>query len=78
MLRWFGHIKRMSESRLTKGIYKADVVSGNAGRGRPRRTGTLTLLVRFYRKFRFVVLATGVRVCSEFQMYECGRGDRST
>ena len=37
MLRWFGHVARMRESRLTKGIYKADV-SGIAGRGRPRRT----------------------------------------
>ena len=36
MLRWFGHVERLSESRLTKGIYKAEV-SGNAGRGRPRR-----------------------------------------
>ena len=30
MLRWFGHVERMSDSRVTKGIYKADV-SGNAG-----------------------------------------------
>ena len=37
MLRWFGHVERMSESRLTKNVYKADL-SGNAGRGRPRRT----------------------------------------
>ena len=37
MLRWFGHVERMSERRLTKGIYVADV-SGNAGRGRPRKT----------------------------------------
>ena len=37
MLRWFGHVERMSESRPTKRIYTADV-SGNAGRGRPRRT----------------------------------------
>ena len=37
MLRWFGHIEMMSESRLPKGIYKLDV-SGNAGRVRPRRT----------------------------------------
>ena len=37
MLKWFGHVEKMSESRLAKGIYKADV-SGNAGRGRPRRT----------------------------------------
>ena len=36
MLRWFGHVERMSE-RLTKGIYVADV-SGYAGRGRPRKT----------------------------------------
>ena len=37
MLRWFGYVERMSECRLTKGIYKADV-SGNTGRGRPKRT----------------------------------------
>ena len=36
-LRWFGHVARMSESHPIKDIYKADV-SGNAGRGRPRRT----------------------------------------
>ena len=30
-------VQRMSESRLTKGIYKANV-SGNTWRGRPRRT----------------------------------------
>ena len=30
MLRWFSHVKRMSEKRLTKGIYVTDV-SGNAG-----------------------------------------------
>jgi hypothetical protein len=36
-LRWFGHVERMDESRLTKKIYEADV-GGNAGRGRPRRT----------------------------------------
>ena len=33
----FGHAEKMSESRLTKDIYKADV-SGNAGKRRPRRT----------------------------------------
>jgi hypothetical protein len=37
MLRWFGHVERMYERRLTKEIYEADV-GGNAGRGRPRRT----------------------------------------
>jgi hypothetical protein len=37
MLRWFGHVERMDERRLTKDIYEADV-GGNAGRGRPRRT----------------------------------------
>ena len=36
MLR-FGHVERMSESRLLKGIYKADV-NGNTWRGRPRKT----------------------------------------
>ena len=37
MLRWFGHVERMSEIRLTKSVYNADV-SGNDGRGRPRST----------------------------------------
>ena len=37
MLRWFGHVERMSERRFTERIYMADV-SGNAGRGRPRKT----------------------------------------
>ena len=37
MLRWFGHVEGKSERRLRKGIYVADV-SGNAGRGRPRKT----------------------------------------
>ena len=38
ILRWFGHVERMSdECRLTKGIYTADM-SGNTGRGRSRRT----------------------------------------
>ena len=37
ILRWFGHVERIRESRLPKGIYKADV-SGSTGMGRPRRT----------------------------------------
>jgi hypothetical protein len=37
MLRWFGHVERMDERRLTKEIYEADV-GGNAGTGRPSRT----------------------------------------
>jgi hypothetical protein len=37
MLRWFGHVERTDERKLTKEIYEANV-GGNAGRGRPRRT----------------------------------------
>ncbi|KAJ2951368.1 hypothetical protein O0L34_g13509 [Tuta absoluta] len=37
MLRWFGHVERMNERRLTKQVYMASV-DGNVGRGRPRRT----------------------------------------
>jgi hypothetical protein len=33
MLRWFAHVERMDERRLTKEMYEADV-GGNAGRGR--------------------------------------------
>ena len=60
MLKWFGHVERMSDSRLTKGIYKADVsgITGSAALG----GHTLTLLVGFFRKVRCVVLAIGVRV----------------
>jgi hypothetical protein len=36
-LRWFSHVERMDERRLTIEIYKADL-GGNAGRRRPRRT----------------------------------------
>ena len=37
MLRWFGHVERMDETRMTKEIYTASF-SGRVGRGRPRRT----------------------------------------
>jgi hypothetical protein len=37
MFRWFGHVERMDERRLTKEIYAGDV-GGTSGRGRPRRT----------------------------------------
>ncbi|KAI5639199.1 reverse transcriptase (RNA-dependent DNA polymerase) domain-containing protein [Phthorimaea operculella] len=37
MLRWFGHVERMNERRLSKQVYMANV-DGNVGRGRPRRT----------------------------------------
>lgn len=37
MLRWFGHVERMSDSRMTYEIYKASV-NGKVERGRPRRT----------------------------------------
>ena len=37
MFKWFVHVEKMIASRLTNSIYKEDV-SGDAGRGRPRRT----------------------------------------
>lgn len=37
MLRWFGHLERMNERRITKEIYCANVEGTNA-RGRPRKT----------------------------------------
>ena len=37
MLRWFGHLERMDERRLTKKIYCAKV-DGSVGRGRPTKT----------------------------------------
>lgn len=39
MLRWFGHLERMSEHRMTKQVYEARV-NGELGRGRPHRTFT--------------------------------------
>jgi hypothetical protein len=37
MLRWFSHVKKMDERRLTKKIYETDV-GGNARKGRASRT----------------------------------------
>ena len=36
VMRWFGHIERMNEDRLTKRVYKGNV-TGKRGRGRPRK-----------------------------------------
>ncbi|GBP57486.1 hypothetical protein EVAR_36138_1 [Eumeta japonica] len=36
MLRWFGHLERVNESRLTKQIYRVNVCDGKVGKGRPR------------------------------------------
>jgi hypothetical protein len=58
MLRWFGHIERIDERRLTKEIYDT-VMSCNAVRGRPRRT-FLEQIGQFWRKAR--VPETGERV----------------
>ena len=35
ILRWFGHMERMDESRLVKRVYKG-VCEGDRGRGRPK------------------------------------------
>ena len=37
MLRWFGHVERMSDERMAKNIYDGKV-SGKRDRGRPRLT----------------------------------------
>lgn len=34
MLKWFGHIARMSEERMTKRIYVSEL-EGTRGKGRP-------------------------------------------
>ncbi|GBP15157.1 hypothetical protein EVAR_11453_1 [Eumeta japonica] len=38
MLWWFGHLKRMNESRLTKQICRVDVCDGKVGKGRLRKS----------------------------------------
>ena len=35
-MRWFGHLERMDDERLTKKVYKGNV-RGKRGRGRPRK-----------------------------------------
>ncbi|GBP15383.1 hypothetical protein EVAR_80557_1 [Eumeta japonica] len=37
MLRWFGHLESMNESRLTKQIYRANVCDGKVDKGRTRK-----------------------------------------
>ena len=36
VLKWYGHMERMNDERLTKRVYKAEV-EGVRGRGRPRK-----------------------------------------
>ncbi|GBP29377.1 hypothetical protein EVAR_22749_1 [Eumeta japonica] len=38
ILRWFGHLERMNENRLTKQIYRANACDGEVGEGRPRKS----------------------------------------
>jgi hypothetical protein len=63
MLRWFGHVERMDERRLTKEIYEADV-GGTVGRELLLNLGKLflTKLGKFWRTARSEVPETGERV----------------
>ena len=36
ILRWFGHVERMSDERLLKKVYKS-TIDGDRGRGRPKK-----------------------------------------
>ncbi|GBP28914.1 hypothetical protein EVAR_93559_1 [Eumeta japonica] len=38
MLRWFGHLETMNESRQTKQIYRVNVCDGKDGMSRPRKS----------------------------------------
>ncbi|GBP84078.1 hypothetical protein EVAR_68780_1 [Eumeta japonica] len=38
MLRWFGHLERINESRLTKKINRANLCDGKVGKSRPRKS----------------------------------------
>ncbi|GBP42876.1 Regulator of G-protein signaling 7 [Eumeta japonica] len=40
MLRWFGHLEKMNESRLTEQIYRANMCDEKVGKGRPRKSYT--------------------------------------
>ncbi|CAG4960734.1 unnamed protein product [Parnassius apollo] len=44
MLRWFGHVERMNEERVTKQIYMADV-NGRVGKGRSRKSFSTKLAI---------------------------------
>ena len=57
MLRWFGRVENMNVTRVTKGIYKANI-RGNPVRG-ILKIHTLTLLVTSFKTVRCVVLAAG-------------------
>jgi hypothetical protein len=46
MLRWYGHVERMEERRLTKEIYEANL-GGNAGRIEDQGELFLTKLDKF-------------------------------
>ena len=60
-------IKSYSLKAFIKNVQKADV-NGNVGSERPRRT--CIPIGRFLRKFRFLVLATGVGVRPNINMGE--------
>ena len=36
ILRWFGHVERMTDKQLVKKVYKS-MMDGDRGRGRPRK-----------------------------------------
>ncbi|GBP12759.1 hypothetical protein EVAR_6092_1 [Eumeta japonica] len=38
MLRWFGHLEKMNDSRLTEQIYRANVCDEKVGKGHPRKS----------------------------------------
>ena len=74
VLRWFGHVKRMSDERMAKKIYDGKV-SGKRGRGRPRLTFENTVS-KILEEDHVKSMRTLRRACMKRLMTTSERGER--